>query len=235
MTAPATPPPATPSPAGATGSGQEQWATAVDTYRSAAKWLITTFGSIGAVIAGTAPLAGIGDIHSGRMGWLLAGGVAALGGVTVVIVATVAVLVPQAVYGHELRPREQGWWARTFSGLGRFEDVLARHPEDLLPSGIESVGDLHVAMANLSIRYRRTTNRMGMMARGDANLARAAQAAANTAAMWVTHRDALADLLMVARFEKARTRFNQALVFILIGGVATALGLGFILYGISAK
>lgn len=212
----------------ATTSGAQQWADAVDTYRDVAKWLIAAFGAIGAVVAGTAPLSGIGNASSSRVGWLAAGGAAALIGVTIVLASTIAVLIPQAVYRHELRARRRGWWRRTFVGLSRFEDLVATSPQDLIPPEFESLDKFSDAITWLRTRYYD-------MARRSLTEPTAATAAASMKASLIRYQQVMDDLLMVARFERARTRFNQAAIAVMTGGIVTALGLAMLLYGIASK
>ena len=214
---------------------QDPWANAVDAYRDVAKWLIASFGAIGAVVAGTAPLTGIGTVSSSRLGWLAAGGATSLVGVTLVLASTIAVLIPDTVYGFELTAREWGWWRRTFVGLARFEDLAARHPEYLLPPGIASFGDLSAAITNLQQLYATESARVAALPQGDPSLDQAQSRAASMAAQLAAYQQSVADLRMVARFEKARTRFNQSVVAILGGGIVTAVGIAMLLYGIASK
>jgi hypothetical protein len=73
------------------------------------------------------------------------------------------------------------------------------------------------------------------MARRSLTEPAAATPAAAMKASLIRYQQALDDLLMVARFERARTRFNQAVIVILAGGLVTALGLAMLLYGIASK
>jgi hypothetical protein len=209
------------------GSATDRFGSGVDRYRDTAKWTVAAFGAIGTVIAGSAPFAALGRSSSGwRSGYLVAGAVVALTGVTIVVVATVAVLVPRTVYRHEVVASTRGWFARTFVGLARFESLLAEHPGDLLPPGIETPDQLDQAVVNL----RRGATAAAVAATADPG---AAPAAANLASTLTLHEQAQRALLGVARYEMARTRFHQALVATLAGGIATGLGLGLMLFGTS--
>lgn len=216
-------------------AGADRWEAAVDRYRDVAKWLVAAFGAIGTVIAGTAPLAGLGSVEPDRLGFVVAGAGTALAGVAVVLAAAVSTLVPQAVYRHELRAQEQGLLSRTFGGLGRFEDLLARHPADVLPPGISSLERLGEANANL--RFSATAMAAAAAGLASTDPARADRERAATAMRTAlgTNEASLMDLLKVARFEKARTQFNQAVLAVLLGGIAAAVGLGLTLYGIGGE
>lgn len=218
----------------AAAQGTERWDEAVDRYRDVAKWLIAAFGAIGAVIAGTAPLAGIGDLQPERLGYLMAGAAVALTGVVVVLAATITILVPRAVYRSELRAQNQGPFRRTFVGLGRFENLLAEHPEDLLPAGITNIDDLGVAITNLRTTGTRTAAKAASVPADDPSRRSYQRAADAIVAASSRHQMALNDLLRVAGYEKARTRFHQAVLAVLAGGVAAAAGLALTLYGIGS-
>jgi hypothetical protein len=208
------------------------WLDAVDRYRDVAKWLIAAFGAIGAVIAGTAPLSGIGNLKANRVDYVVAGGMIALSGVAVVLAATVTILAPQTVYRHQLRAARQGPLRRRFTGLGRFENLLATHPADLLPTGINTVDQLDEAITNLVTAGTAMAARAALPADGGEQAARKRAALAINAERR-RHENARRQLLDVARFEQAHTRFNRAVLAVLVGGVAAATGLALTLYGIA--
>ncbi|HWE55781.1 MAG TPA: hypothetical protein VG435_09720 [Acidimicrobiales bacterium] len=222
----------TPDPA---AGGADQWANAVDTYRDVAKWLIAAFGAIGAVIAGTAPLTGIGDVSSKRVGWLAAGGAASLVGITLVLTATMAILVPETVYSHELAARPARRWERALVGMRRFDHMVATHPEDFFPPHIHSFAELAAAISNLQTLYSAQAVKVAQMDAGDAGLVQAQRALTNMQTQLQSLQGLQADLRMVARFEKARTRFHQAILACLGGGLVTAAGIAMVLYGIASK
>jgi hypothetical protein len=216
--------------AGDDSAPPDQWAAAVDRYRDVAKWLVGSFGATGAVIAGTAPLSALGGLRPHRGGYVVAGGVTALAGVSFVLAATVAVLVPRAVFAHQLVAHKRSWQRRAFTALGSFEDLLARHPESLLPPGIATLGELGQATENLRQSALDLSARAASLAQGPAREAaeRAAKAMAGTLA---THQRASRELLSLAGYQAARARFNQATAVVLAGGLLTAAGLGLVLYG----
>lgn len=213
----------------------DRWDDAIDCYRDVAKWLIAAFGAVGAVIAGTAPLAGIGDVGSDRIGFVVVGGATALLGVAVVFAATIAVLVPRTVYRHELRARRHGLVSRTFVGLGGIENLLAENPDDLLPPGIGTIEELGQAITNLRLAATTVATEAARLGSEDPARAEYERAARAMFAAQTSHEQALKDLLRVARYECARTRFNQAVLIVLAGGVAVAVGLALTLYGIASK
>lgn len=67
------------------------------------------------------------------------------------LAATITTLVPRAVYRCDLRAQTQGRFRQTFVGLGRFENLLAGHPEDLLPAGVGTIDQLGQAIVNLRV------------------------------------------------------------------------------------
>jgi hypothetical protein len=209
------------------------WIDAVDRYREVAKWLIAAFGAIGAVIAGTAPLAGVGNLRTDRVGYVVAGGVTALSGVAIVLAGTVAVLAPRAVYRHQLRAARQGPLRRAFVGLGHFENLLAAHPADLLPPGLATVDQLDQAIANLTTACNVMAARAAALPPNSAARAEHQQQAQALNALRIGYQNDLLTLVYVARYEQARTRFNQTVVAVLAGGIATAAGLALTLYGIA--
>ena len=52
------------------------WAAAVDTYRSTIRWVVVAFAAIATLMAGTAPLTGLGDVNDDRV-WMVAVGAGA--------------------------------------------------------------------------------------------------------------------------------------------------------------
>jgi hypothetical protein len=213
--------------------GPDQWAMATDRYRDVAKWLVTAFGAMGAVIAGTAPLSVFGHISPSRGGYVAAG--AAVAGVSLVLVATVAVLVPRAVFAHQLVAHKRPWPRRALSSLGRFQDLLARHPEELLPAGVASVGQLSQTIANLRRSSLALSQQAASLGENDPARGQAERAAQAMAATLARHQRALHELLSLARYLAARARFNQAMAVVLAGGLVTAAGVGLVLYGTTGK
>jgi len=227
-------PPAVPGTAGE-GTASDPWFDAVDRYRDVAKWLVISFGAIGAVIAGTAPLTGIGEVAPDRLRYVVAGAAIALTGTALVFAATVTVLIPRAVYRYELKAAKQGPLRRSLFGFGRFENLLADHPVDLLPAGITSIEQLNDAIANLRRGGTALAATACSLPLSDPARAAHRRAADALLAAGHSHERVIADLLRIARYEKARTRFNQAVVAVLVGGLAAATGLALTLYGIGRK
>lgn len=217
------------------GDGTGQWGAAVDRYRDAAKWLVAAFGAIGAVIAGAAPLSALGDMPAGRTAYVVAGAALALAGITAVLVATVAVLVPGAVFGHQLVAKPRSGWKRAFSSLGAMEDLLARHPDEVLPAGITTVAGLSEAIANLRLAALAMSSRAASLGPADPAKGQAERSAQAMASTLQSHQRSLRELLSLARYQSARARFNEALVGVLGGGLLTAIGVGTFLYGASGK
>ncbi len=227
--------PVPPSDAAPEGTGADQWSEAVDRYRDVAKWLVVAFGAVGAVIAGTAPLAGIGDIAPGRLAYVIAGGAIALAGVAGVFASTASVLVPRAVFAYQLRARREGPIRQTFFGLGRLESGLADHPGDFLPDGISDPDSLRSAIANLRLAAIRTAANAAAQSQSPESRARNERAHQAVSGTLRSHERALDGLLRVARFERARTQFNRGIVVVVLGGMAAATGLALTLYGIGGK
>jgi hypothetical protein len=211
--------------------GADQWALATDRYRDVAKWLVAAFGAMGAVIAGTAPLSVFGHLGPDRGGYVAGGAAAAVAGVSLVLVASVAVLVPRAVFGHQLVAHERSWPRRALSSLGRFEDLLARHPQELLPARVASVGQLSQAIANLGRSSLALSQHAATLDENDPARGQAERAAQAMAATRARHQRALHELLSLAGYLAARARFNQAMVVVMAGGLVTAAGVGLVLYG----
>jgi hypothetical protein len=209
----------------------DQWRGAVDRYREAAKWMIGAFAVIGALLAGTAPLAGIGGVDAERLPALVAGGLLGLLGVGLAIVATVSMLIPRSVYWYEIRAKNQRWWGKLFRGLGPLEDMLAEHPDSVLPPGVVSLADFNEGIRNL--RKLVFEARAAAAAAPASGRQRALADVADKEAALNEYLDAQDELMLVGRFEKARTGFRIALTVVVLGAVFAGTGLGLLLYGVS--
>jgi uncharacterized protein len=217
----------------AKAADQEKWTTAVDRYRDTAKWAIGAFAAIGVIFAGTAPLAGLGNVQSDRIDLVVLGAALGLLGVGLAIAATVTTLVPRTVFQHELRAKEQGWFRRWFTGLGPLEDNFAKHPDSLLPAGIRSPGDLTAALRNLRRLIGTTSKAMIDTSKPAAERKKNAEANHRYTAKLAELEQWEQELLLIGRFEKARAGFRLAIVAMVIGALAAGAGLGLLLYGMS--
>jgi hypothetical protein len=82
---------------------EEHWLKGVDRLRDVTKWLITAFAGAGAVLVGTAPLAGIGKVSgAGRIAAVVIGGLVALGSILWTIYQASRVLTPEYTTFQEL-------------------------------------------------------------------------------------------------------------------------------------
>lgn len=210
-----------------------QWNTAVDRYRESSKWAIGAFAAIGALLAGTAPLAGIGGVDIERLPAVVAGGALGLFGVGVAIAATVATLVPRTVYWHEVKGKKQGPLRRLLWGLGPLEHVLHNNPGSVLPPGLRTVTDLETGIANLrklALKARRDATRTDLC---DAEKERLQALSADYHAQLEQYEASRLELMRIGRFEKARTGFRVALAAMTAGSLAAGIGLGLLLFGVS--
>jgi len=75
------------------------WGGATDKIREVVKWIATSFGALGALLIGTAPLSGLSklDVVSWRFAWVAVFGLLALGGVAYVVWRATSLLTPSTV------------------------------------------------------------------------------------------------------------------------------------------
>jgi hypothetical protein len=99
-------------------SGTDQVGKAIEQIRETAKWLLTTFGAIGALLVAGTQLSDIADTEGGKLALALFGAVLALGGVAIVIWVTGRVLSPQRVGLDDITNTSNvGKWAAADPGL----------------------------------------------------------------------------------------------------------------------
>lgn len=210
----------------------DQWRAAVDRYRETAKWAIGAFGAIGALLAGTAPLASIGGLDAERLPAVLAGGTLGLFGVGSAIIATVAMLVPRTAYWHEIRGENQNWFQHKFVGLGPLEQVLHDHPDSLLPPGVASPSALQAGIANLRASVLQAVEEHDAATTPEQR-EQWESAANNYRAVLDDYENNRLELMRIARFEKARTASRVAFAAMVLGSLIAGSGLGLLLYGVS--
>ena len=75
------------------------WSGATDKIREVVKWIATSFGALGALLIGTAPLSGLGklDLVSWRFALVAIFGIMALGGVAYIVWKATSLLTPSTV------------------------------------------------------------------------------------------------------------------------------------------
>jgi hypothetical protein len=84
-------------------SGGDQFTTAIDQFRSTAKWIIAAFAAVGASLVAGFQITGVGNLH-GWYVWLGFGGLAlALASVLLAVFAVARVLLPQQVLLGDLK------------------------------------------------------------------------------------------------------------------------------------
>lgn len=131
----ATPPP----PAPAAPSTVEQltgpWTSAIDQMRVSARWILSSFAAVGAVLVAGSQLSDIGALDGSRLWLSLASAFAALLGIGLAIAGMSAVLTPRATTLSDLREMER-------DRSSAFARHLAESPE-LLQEQADSVAQLH--------------------------------------------------------------------------------------------
>jgi hypothetical protein len=216
-------------------TGENPWFSAVDQYRETAKWAIGALAAIGTLLAGTAPLAGIGNLEASGRWIVIMGAALGLTGVAAAIAAHVATLAPRTVYWHEIRAKRQGWFRRTFVGLGPLENILssAAKRKSVLMQGVNSPADLALRIENLRKVLEGLSRVQLDPSATEPEKAAAAAAEVRWTARLETHLENQRELLRIGRFEKARTGFRIAFVSMTLGGILAGVGLGLLLYGLS--
>ena len=120
-----------------TAARPDQSSTAVDQIRTTAKWLLTTFGAVAAVLVTGTQLSDIGDTSDGKFWLALFGAVLGLTGVGIVIWMTGRVLAPHRVGLDEItNDSNVGKWASNDPGLLKgqadtVEQLIERYRETL--------------------------------------------------------------------------------------------------------
>ena len=213
--------------AAAAESPQDAWKQGVDKLREVTKWLITAFAAAGAVLVGTAPLAGIGQVADrGHLAAVVLGGVLALGSIVWTIFQAAKVLTPE------------------YTTLDDIETVADLEPfRELIDSDRRSfLGPWHDQAEPFS---RQREDEWTALDDADRMLAELPANSPERAALeqarddqrgWVELLEQYAGRLMamgpyfqvLARFKVARTRM-------LWGALAAALGIGLFAWGVDAK
>jgi len=204
----------------------------VDTYRSTIRWVVVAFAAIAALMAGTAPLTGLGDVNDDRVWMVAVGAGAGVLGALAAVLAAVRVLQPVAVYPAMVKAAKRNWFKRTWVGSSRIEDELARRPEQYLPVGIITMDDLADGIANLRASCAQLAEAVGAAPDQDRR-AHAQQALDDARDVLAQYRVARRQILGLARFERARTMFNRMLVIMSAGALVAAIGIASTLYGIN--
>lgn len=202
------------------------WRDAAEGIRTTAKWLVTLFGGIAAVLVGTAPLTGVGDLSGDDRTVAMLFGFIALVGLALVIWRVSNVLLPETTSLAEAltsgtlkdfrnQVDEDGWgylgaWATT---LEQFKNVRDLEFATLL--------DVHKRLA-------------------DPELSEEDRESYEAAVPVVTKRvEALelttGRLLAKGAYHEVRTRFERARRWLFVGGLIAAVGIAGFLTTVNAK
>jgi pimeloyl-ACP methyl ester carboxylesterase len=127
----AAPAPAAPSIADPTAS----WSSAIDQIRVSARWILSSFAAVGAVLVAGSQLSDLGALEGSRLALSLAGALAALVGIGLAVGGMSAVLTPRATTLSDLCRMER-------DGSSAFSKQLAESPE-WLQEQADSVAQLH--------------------------------------------------------------------------------------------
>ena len=77
----------------------------VQSYRSAAKWLIASFGALGAALVASLQVKDLGSLSGSEKAWAIWGFVVAMAGVLLAVAAASSILAAQSVELQEIRDK----------------------------------------------------------------------------------------------------------------------------------
>jgi hypothetical protein len=127
----------------------ELWRSATTQVRDTIKYVIAGFAAVGAIMVGTAPLAGLGKVF-GWWWWVAGiGGALAIAGVIVAVWRASDVLLPEVVTLDQVQAAEAG------TELARFRDVVLGGPEGMLQ---HSGGDIPGFRQERAVSYTTLDN-----------------------------------------------------------------------------
>jgi hypothetical protein len=185
------------------GDDTASWAAASESLRSVVKWVAASFGALGALLIGTAPLASLRRLHSDWHDWLvpIGFGAAALVGVGLIVWLATSLLTPSTITLPEVQ---------TNQGFEALRRMVAADPTAYL--GLWGT-DIDSFMENRNTEFTALANvdkQIASLADADARL----QALGEARPLLLKSVDACgtvsARLLAIAGFHDLSRRFNIA-------------------------
>jgi hypothetical protein len=187
---------------------------AVEQYRTTARWVVGAFGAVGAIVAGSIPFAAISGVEQERLAWAVVGAALALLGVGAAIGSVTASLVPRSVYPHEVTSQDANRVQRWLSARRAVGFTLCHHPKTLLPVGVTSSDALLDGIVNLEQEILRDPSNEALTKRKS------------------VYDAAYSQLQWILRFEKARRAFDRALAATVVAALVTGAGIGMLLWSV---
>lgn len=202
------------------------WRDAAKSIRETAKWLVTLFGGIGAVLVGTAPFTGAGDLSGDDLITAIVFGLLALGGLTLVIWRVSDVLLPETTSLTE---------TLTAGTLKDFRTQVSGDRWSYLGAWAETLQDFKTARDLEFATFLEVDQKLR-----DPSLSDNDRAVYNAELPGLTKRLqtmelATARLLAKATYHEVRTRFIRARRWLFVGGLAAAVGIFGFLTTVTAK
>jgi outer membrane protein OmpA-like peptidoglycan-associated protein len=130
--------------------GKDPFADAKANLRDTVKWLAATFAALAAVVIGTSPLSGLGELEICSAQFLIAS-VALLVGfgcICCALYVTLRILRPEAIYRSDLlRPLPEKAGDPNDRELADIRHIIDEHATDILPYGYGALAELAAATA----------------------------------------------------------------------------------------
>jgi hypothetical protein len=192
------------------------WAGASDKLRDVVKWTATSFGALGALLVGTAPLSGVAKLQPTLQSYLLAAAFAslALAGVAYVIWKSTSLLAPSMVALTDVRSNSRYAGVRT---------LVASEPEAFLGTWGR---DVETFLDNRAQEYRLLAEVDKMIVReaNEADVRKLRELRAKLIARVESLGRVSQRLLAVAQFSELSTSFNDARPKLFGGAAAVIVG-----------
>lgn len=234
-------------PASKPASVGENYRKAVNTSRDVIKWIIGGFGAVGAILAGSIPIAALAgaDVENGVVAAV--GGVLAYLGIAIVLVAGLAATSPAEISNADLKdPKLKsggGLEGRRYSSWLRYVHwpwllgwELSRNKAYLLPDGVDSIKDLNSAIdKDLPDDIASKRKKLGRAGIDPTGVAAIKGELARTGAKLTAFRRRRAQLRWKGRYLHAQVAMFRAAIAIVLGAALVGLGVSLVLVNVQDR